>query len=327
MIELIAGLTILNFKKEIFSVNRHLYYRFYLIVLVFSHTHINSLFGQEVSKNKTSYLNLTPPGTEAEIFAQGIVTYSSFNHASPTISPDCKEIYWPSKNRENILVSKLDNGKWSDPVVFSVLNGFKADCPVISPDGKRMFFNSRHPIDKDDHNPSEKIWFIERTGDVWSRPEPLSDEINSDHLHWQISIDLQGNVYFGSERSGSKGKDDIFVSRYIDGGYSHPVSMSDSMNTEMHESTPFIDPDGNYIIFSRTIKTGRYGQNDLFISYHKKDKGWTKAQSLGGQINTKLSEGCPYVSPDGQYLFFLRIAQGISEIYWIRTKHIKCFRN
>ena len=86
------------------------------------------------------YLNLTPPGTEAEIFAQGIVTYSSFNHASPTIFANCKEIYWPSKDRENILVSKLNNGKWSNPAVFSVLNGLRADCPVISPDGQYLFF-------------------------------------------------------------------------------------------------------------------------------------------------------------------------------------------
>jgi Tol biopolymer transport system component len=307
--------------------NRNFYYRFCLIVLVFSHTLMNSSFGQDRSKNKMSYLNLTPPGTKAEIFAQGIVTYSSFNHASPTISPDCKEIYWPSKDRENILVSKLNNGKWSDPVVFSVLNGLKADCPVISPDGKRMLFNSRYPIDENDLNPSEKVWFIERMGDEWSIAKPLCLEINSDHLHWQVSTDLQGNVYFGSERSGSKGKDDIFVSRYIDGRYSHPVSMSDSINTELHESTPFIAPDGQYIIFSRTVKTSGYGQNDLFISFNKKDKGWTKAQSLGSQINTELSEGCPYISPDGQYLFFLRVAQGLSEIYWIRTKHIECFRN
>ena len=152
---------------------RRFYYRLCLIVLVCSCAFMNSSLARGGSESKTSYLNLTPPGTRAEVFAQGIVTYSSFNHASPTISPDCKEIYWPSKDRENILVSKLNNGKWSDPVVFSVLNGLKADCPVISPDGKRMLFNSRHPIDDNDLNPSEKVWFIERTGDIWSTPKPL----------------------------------------------------------------------------------------------------------------------------------------------------------
>jgi hypothetical protein len=307
--------------------NRKISYGFCLIVLVFSHTLINSSFGQDRSKNKMGYLNLTPPGTEAEIFAQGIVTYSSFNHASPTISANCKEIYWPSKDRENILVSKLNNDKWSDPVLFSVLSGLKADCPIISPDDKKMLFNSSHPIDENDLNPSEKIWFIERIGNEWSTPKPLCLEINSDHLHWQVSIDLQGNVYFGSERSGSKGKDDIFVSRYIDGKYSHPISMSDSINTKLHESTPFIDPDGKYIIFSRAVKTRGYDQHDLYISYNKKDKGWTKAQNLGSKINSEFSEACPYISPDGQYLFFLRLAKGKSEIYWVRTKSIEHFSN
>jgi Tol biopolymer transport system component len=203
------------------------------------------------------------------------------------------------------------------------LNGFKADCPIISPDGKKMLFNSSHPTNENDLNPSEKIWFIERIGNGWSTPKPLSVEINADHLHWQVSIDLQGNVYFGSERSGSKRKDDIFVSRYIDGRYSHPISMSDSINTELQESTPFIDPDGEYIIFNRAVKTSGYDQHDLYISYHEKNKGWTKAQNLGSKINSGFSEGCPYISPDGQYLFFLRSAQGLTEIYWINTKHIE----
>jgi hypothetical protein len=301
---------------------------FYILITVFILISGSEYASSHQNKNNFTkltgeYLGQEPPGTTPEIFAPGIVTYSSFNHASPAIFTDCKEIYWTSKDREAILVSKLNNGNWSDPVVLSVLNGFRADCPVISPDGKKMLFNSSHPIDKNDLNPSEKIWFIERAGNEWSTPKPLSVEINSEHLHWQVSIDLQGNVYFGSERSGSKGKDDIFVSRYVDGRYSHPISMSDSINTEMHESTPFIAPDGKYIIFSRAVKTNGHDQHDLYISYNKKDKGWTKAQNLGSKINSEFSEGCPYISPDGQYFFFLRLAQGLSEIYWINTKHIQ----
>ncbi len=99
--------------------------------------------------------------------------------------------------------------------------------------------------------------------------------------------------------------------------------MSDSINTEVHESTPFISPDGKYIIFSRAVKTGGYDQHDLYISYNKKDKGWTKAQNLGSKINSKFSEACPYISPDGPIILFLRLAQGRSEIYWINTKHIE----
>ena len=167
------------------------------VVLVFN----SSAKQDEFPVLKGPYLGQKPPGKTLEIFAPGIVTYSSFNHASPAIFTSCKEIYWPSKDHEAILVSKLNNGKWSDPEVLSVLNGFKADCPVISPDGKKMLFNSSHPIDDNDLNPSEKIWFIERIGNGWSTPKPLSVEINAEHLHWQVSNDLHGNVYFGFERA------------------------------------------------------------------------------------------------------------------------------
>lgn len=33
-----------------------------------------------------------------------------------------------------------------------------------------------------------------------------------------------------------------------------------------------------------------------------------------------LSGICPYVSPDGKYLFFLRMGMGYNDIYWVSGK-------
>jgi len=54
------------------------------------------------------------------------------------------------------------------------------------------------------------------------------------------------------------------------------IYSRDSINTGVHESTPFIAPDGKYIIFSRAVKTSGYDQHDLYISYNKKRQGLDK---------------------------------------------------
>jgi len=44
--------------------------------------------------------------------------------------------------------------------------------------------------------------------------------------------------------------------------------------------------------------------------------------TLGSDINTEKHEGYPLVSPDGNFLFFVR--EG--DIYWVETKFIEDLR-
>jgi Tol biopolymer transport system component len=59
------------------------------------------------------------------------------------------------------------------------------------------------------------------------------------------------------------------------------------------------------------------GGDDLYISFRKPDGGWTKAVNMGSAINSKASERCPTVTPDGKYLFFISNRSGNYDYYWI----------
>jgi hypothetical protein len=80
--------------------------------------------------------------------------------------------------------------------------------PVLSPDGHRLFFNSRWTNGVGPKSGTERIWYIEKNdnGD-WQSPVLVSNKINNAPLHWQVSVDNSGNLFFGSERKGSFGKD------------------------------------------------------------------------------------------------------------------------
>jgi len=126
-----------------------------------------------------------------------------------------------------------------------------------------MFFNSNR-INAQGNKRRERIWCSERIAAGWSEPFCLSGEINDEHLHWQVSVDVKGNLYFGSERTGTKGRDDVFFAGLVNGR-------------------------------------------------------WMKAVSMGREFDG----ACPYVSPDGKYIFFLKMGMRNDDIYWASTQIIE----
>jgi len=251
-----------------------------------------------------AYLGQKPPGRSPERFAPGIV---SSGHGSLTISRDGTEIYWAD---DRIYLARLESGRWTTPrpLAFS-RPADEDDGPKLSPDDRTLYFNSSRPRNPGDTR-RERVWRVDRTAGGWGEPYPVGPEINDEHLHWQVSVDPEGRLYFGSERRGSKGQDDVFVAESRGGGFAKPVSLGTAINSEAHEGSPFVSPDGRYLIFLR--------DSDLWVSFRGKDGLWKPARRFG----TPEGAVCPYVSPDGKYFFFLkfdRLASGTfaRNLYWM----------
>lgn len=157
---------------------------------------------------KGLYLGQKLSGNSPEIFAKSIVSTDLCNHSSISISPDGKEIYWamaPLDSPARIYISRDINGVWSKPEIVSFTITEDGDCPVVSPDGKRIYFNSNRAL-PNGNNKRERIWCVERTSSEWGNPFPLSAEINDQHLHWQISVDAEGNLFSVQRGRVQKGK-------------------------------------------------------------------------------------------------------------------------
>jgi Tol biopolymer transport system component len=250
------------------------------------------------------YLGQEPPGLVPEIFAPGIVSTDDVNHCSVSISPDGQEIYWamgPLDHPLRIYVSRQTERGWSEPEVLSFTLEHDGDCPVLSPDGQALYFNSsRSPSPGGSRR--ERYWVADRIGSGWSEPRPLGPGVNGEHLHWQASIDREGHLYFGSEREGTKGRDDIFVVSLENGTESQATSLEAPVNTALLEGNPYVAPDGSYLIFDR---------EGLLISTRTEDGTWGTPRALG------IEGTCPHVSPDGKYLFFLKMGMGYNDVYWV----------
>jgi len=88
------------------------------------------------------------------------------------------------------------------------------------------------------------------------------------------------------------------------------------MNTEYTEHDPAIAPDESFVVFS-SFKPGGSGIDDLYVSFHKKNGGWTKLINLGPEINSSTEENRPVISQDGKYLFYMSSRYGSNDYFWV----------
>jgi len=272
-----------------------------------------------------NYLGQTPPGKTPQLFAPGIVSSIWGLHSTAVFSPDGREVFWspmvmaPGAHYSVSVLMHMNQveGRWTAPALAPFATPLGDDVPCFAPDGKRLFFLSRRPL-PGQRQGNENIWYVERTAAGWSEARPFDSIVNAQEKHWQFSLDRVGNVYFASSASGGKGQNDIYVCRFEQGKYQLAANLGPRINTDKVDMTPFIAPDGSYLLFSR--------DQALFVSFHQKDGCWTEAIDLGPTLNMPGGAIDPMVTPDGKYLFFMSSRNGINGAYWVDTSILDTLR-
>jgi hypothetical protein len=271
----------------------------------------------ELPVYKGPYLGQTPPEDVPIKFLPEIFINI---HSSPVFSPDGKQVYWRSMNQKSLLYMEEKDGIWCKPKSVSFSSFFyKQDVPFFSNDGKRLYFITTKSQRFYQLWSNETIWFVEKDGDSWSSTIQVSEHLNKINTHWQFSVAANGNIYLSGKEND---RWYIFNLEFRDGKYSKPFKVKQPQSLANGESSylfPCIAPDESYLIFSKKIPENN---EDLFITYRKQDGSWTEEINLGKKINSKGLEICPIVSPDGNYLFYLRR----DFIMWVSTKFIEDLR-
>ncbi|MBP5369051.1 MAG: OmpA family protein [Bacteroidales bacterium] len=132
--------------------------------------------------------------------------------------------------------------------------------------------------------------------------------INSQWPDYSPIITADGSMMlFTSRREGSSNNytdkvdglynEDIYISYNKNGQWQPPVNAGKSLNTDAHDATVALSPDGLSLL--------TYTMGDLYISYMKKE-GWTKPEKLPSTINSELIENSACFSYDGNTIYFIR---------------------
>lgn len=179
------------------------------------------------------------PGAGALPFLPGIVNSDSLDF-NAAFSPDGSRFYFcRSRDRKWIMyVTEKKGDTWTHPIIapFNESDYSQAD-PFFAKDGT-MYYISNRPRHPGDTLADYDLWFIRMLQDgSWSQPENLAI-VNSDSTEYYVSVADNGNLYFASNREGTTGLHDIFVSRYVDGAYTTPENLGTSINSVNMDMIP-----------------------------------------------------------------------------------------
>lgn len=139
----------------------------------------------------------------------------------------------------------------------------------------------------------------------YSRAIPINGQLNEEPQKGAINISQDGEwlIFAGNFSGKGFGSFDLYISYNTPQGWSEPINLGGSINTEFWETSPSLSPDKNALYFTSN-RPGGYGGSDLYVSYRLPNGKWSAAQNMGSAINTKGDELAPFIHADNNTLYF-----------------------
>jgi hypothetical protein len=244
----------------------------------------------------------TPQGVSSELF-----------ESHPAFDPKTGELYFVRSSKKfsgwRILTSHCEVPAGDSLANRSVAHGWsvprdapfagkgvEAD-PYFTPDGRSVYFISTRATGSTQSKDLD-IWKADRRADgSWAEPVRLPAPVNSSQAEWFPRPGPDGWLYFGSNRPGGLGKNDIWRAKEIRAGSWTVENVGPAINTAGDEYEPSFSPDGKQLILN--------ADSGMFVSNWTGGK-WSPRTLLGPAINVNGSEIGALFSPSGHSLMFAR---------------------
>ncbi|WKK77269.1 OmpA family protein [Marivirga salinae] len=222
--------------------------------------------------------------------------------------------------KEELVSEKLDE---------RVNSPYEELKPILSPDGKQLFFGRKfHPDNVGGIEDYEDIWVsdLDTVTNEWQEAQNLGEPLNSDGPNWVSSITPDGNtmvLLIGNKYDEKRDKlfSGVSVSSKAGDSWSKPESLDIDDFYNMAEKANFYLANSRKTLIMSIKRDNSYGDRDLYVSFEKRDGTWTAPMNLGENVNTATDETSPFLASDDKTLFFSSsgyIGFGKNDIYMTR---------
>ncbi|MBI3259717.1 MAG: OmpA family protein [Ignavibacteriae bacterium] len=181
-------------------------------------------------------------------------------------------------------------------------------APVISPDGKTLYFSRSNHADNINASEATDIWYSDLMpdGKNFSTAKNIGSPLNDVYPNFVCGITpdgtqmLLGNEYVrnAAPRGGTS------IAQRNEGGWGYPKSLNIidyySRNNYGHFS---LSSDRKTLLLCLNRDEG-YGNQDIYMSFQEADSTWTTPRNIGKTINTAGDESTVFLAPDTRTMFF-----------------------
>lgn len=179
-------------------------------------------------------------------------------------------------------------------------------CPVISPDGKTLYFTRMHHKGNLTFD-NQDIWYAQfgENGELTEAVNignpmnnPMNNSLTSITPDGQTALLLNAYLPNGEMEAG------ISIARKAEEGWSHPipVDMENFYNLNVYGEY-CLSSSGKVMIMAAQRRDSE-GSKDMYVSFRKSDGSWTNPRSIGANLNTAGSETSPFLAADDKTLYF-----------------------
>jgi hypothetical protein len=166
---------------------------------------------------------------------------------------------------------------------------------VVSGDGNTMIYTSytRNYID---------IFASAKENGVWGQPKKITDKVSGKYYLKTTSLSYDGTeLYLVTD---DVEDNDIYVSVKEGRNWVDTYKLDKNISgKKSNETSACISKDGNTLYFT-SDREGGLGGLDIYKTIKDAKGKWGEPINLGSTINTPFDEETPFVTQDGEYLFF-----------------------
>ncbi len=178
----------------------------------------------------------------------------------------------------------------------------KADeyFPCLSNDQSVLFYTRRRNANAD-----ENLYISTFNNKKWTGSSPVGSRFNTSEHEGMSTLVRNGRTMFytACNRENVMGTCDIWVTQLDGTEVAEGKPLEGYANSESWESQAAISCDGSRLFFASN-REGTIGGTDLWYSDLLSSGQWSDPVNLGSKVNTESNEEAPFITNDGQTLYF-----------------------
>ena len=183
--------------------------------------------------------------------------------------------------------------------------------PIMSPDGKTLYFSRRNdPKNVGGKDDLEDIWYSkwDEKHKKWEKATNIGAPLNNKYPNFINSITPDGNTVLLGNSYSSEGSfidDGVSISHRTETGWSDPEQLviEDDYN-DSENADYYLSNSQKILLMAIQRKNDTKGGLDIYVSFLKDDKTWTKPKNLGADVNTNGDEAYMFLASDDKTMYF-----------------------
>lgn len=210
------------------------------------------------------------------------------------------------------LAKNVNEELSTEKLGVNVNSQYLEQSPILSPDGKRLYFSRRsHPDNVGGVDDYEDIWYsdLDEETQEWLPAKNLGPPLNTPGPNFICSITqvdgetvlLLGNRY---EKRGRMAQGISMSRSKGDGKWEKPTNLDVINDYNYSEKVDYYMSTDAKTILMAVERDDTYGDRDIYVSFLQTDGNWSEPKNLGNVINSADVESGPFIHHDGETLYF-----------------------